>query len=231
MRLPISPQLPKMVSGNMPRDGGHLILSSDEAAQLTKDFETARPLVRRLMETQEFTLGDERWCLWIEDKDLALAFSIPPIKERIQKVREFRSASSAKTTRAYASIPHKFAQRCHKDIDEIIVPKLTTDARGFVTPGFLDGSVIVTDLAFAIFDAQPWVFSILCSSLHAAWVWTVPAGFVLASVIHQTFRTTHFQSLYCQTRKPNCLRSMLGILSALEINILARQLTGFTILT
>jgi hypothetical protein len=177
MKFPVSPQLPKMVSGNMPRDGGHLILSSEEAALLIKNFETARPLVRRLMGTQEFTLGDERWCLWIEDKDLALACSIPPIKERIEKVREFRSASSAKTTRAYASIPHKFAQRCHKDVDAIIVPKLTTGARGFVTPGFLDGSVIVTDLAFVIFDAQPWVFSVLSSSLHAAWARTVSGRF------------------------------------------------------
>ncbi|MBB5052713.1 hypothetical protein HNQ36_002687 [Afipia massiliensis] len=177
MKVPISPQLPKMVSGNMPRDGGHLLLSSEEATQLIRQFEDSKPLIRKLMGTQEFTLGEERWCLWIEDKDFALACSIPPIKERIEKVRQFRSASSAKTTQAYASIPYKFAQRCHKDIDAIIVPKLTTDARGFVTPGFLDGSVIVTDLAFAIFDAQPFVFSILCSSLHAAWARTVSGRF------------------------------------------------------
>jgi hypothetical protein len=62
-------------------------------------------------------------------------------------------------------------------IDAIVVPKLTTDARRFVTPGFIDGSVIVTDLAFVIFDAQPWVFSILCSSLHATWVRTVSGRF------------------------------------------------------
>jgi hypothetical protein len=106
-----------------------------------------------------------------------LACSIPPIEDRIEQVRAFRSASTAKTTRAYATIPHKFAQRCHKDVDTIIVPKLTTDARGFITPGFLDGSVIVTDLAFVIFDAQPYVFGLLCSSLHSAWARTVSGRF------------------------------------------------------
>jgi hypothetical protein len=127
--------------------------------------------------TQEFTEGEQRWCLWIEDRNLDLANSIPPIKDRIEQVREFRVSSSAKTTRAYSTIPHKFAQRCHKDTQAIIVPKLTTDARAFVTPGFIDGGVIVTDLAFVIFDAEPYIFGLLSSTLHSQWVRTVSGRF------------------------------------------------------
>jgi hypothetical protein len=177
VKRPISFQLPKMVSGNMPRDNGHLLMNAEEAARLIKDVPQAKPLIRKLLGTQEFTLGEDRWCLWIDDEDLSLALAIPAIRGRIEKVREFRLQSPAKTTRGYASIPHKFAQRCHKNTSSIIVQKLTTDARGFVTPGFLEGSVIVTDLAFVIFDAEPYVLSLLSSSLHSAWVRTVSGRF------------------------------------------------------
>jgi hypothetical protein len=63
------------------------------------------------------------------------------------------------------------------DVPSILVPSLTTDARGFVTPGFLESDVIVTNLAFVIFDAQPWLFSTLSSSLHATWTRTVSGRF------------------------------------------------------
>jgi hypothetical protein len=176
-KQPISSQFPKMVSGNMPRDGGHLLLELTDAEKIGAAYPEARPLIRRLLGTQEFTHGEQRYCLWIEDKDLDRAVSIQPIRERIERVRQFRSASPAKTTRAYASIPHKFAQRCHRDTQALIVPSLTTDGRGFVTPGFLDGSVIVTNLAFVIFDAEPWLFGVLSSSLHSSWVRTVSGRF------------------------------------------------------
>lgn len=177
VKLPLSDNLPKMVSGNMPRDGGHLLLSNDEAEVLLVNYPQSKPLLRKLFGTQEFTEGVQRWCLWIEDRELELAVSIPPIGDRIEKVRQFRLHSSAKTTRGYATIPHKFAQRCHRDTQAIIVPKLTTDSRPLVTPGFVDGSIIVSDLAFVIFEAAPYVFGLLSSTLHSQWVKTVSGRF------------------------------------------------------
>ena len=176
-KAPLSPQMPKMVFGNMPRDGGNLLLSPDEARDLLDRYPQSEPLLRKLMGTQEFTFGEERWCLWIEDRDLELAKSIPPINDRINKVREFRESSPAKTTRSYSTIPHKFAQRCHKHTQAIIVPSLTTDTRLFVTPGFIDESVIVTNLAFVIFGAEPYIFGLLSSTLHSQWVRTVSGRF------------------------------------------------------
>jgi hypothetical protein len=202
-KTPLSPQMPKMVSGNMPRDGGHLLLSPKEASDLIVQYPQSKPLVRKLLGTQEFTVGEERWCLWIEDGDVELAKSIPPIRDRIEKVREFRSSSSAKTTRAYSTIPHKFAQRCHKDAQAIIVPKLTTDARVFITPGFVDGSVIVTDLAFVIFDAEPYIFGLLSSTLHSQWVRTVSGRFRMgirysSNISYNTFPVPKLSSVLVQ---------------------------------
>ena len=36
--------------------------------------------------------------------------------------------------------------------------------------GYLDSDTIVSNLAFAVYDAQPWVFALLTSKMHMAWL-------------------------------------------------------------
>lgn len=166
---PIS-NVPKMVMGNMARDEGHLILSPEEKERLISDYPESAPLIRRLVGAQEFIKGLDRWCLWIEDEQLNLAKNIPPIRERIQAVYNFRMQSPAKTTRAYAAIPHKLAQRAHKDSDSIIVPSTTSERREYIPMGFVGRSVIATNAMHVVYDAKPYIFGLLSSRIHIAWV-------------------------------------------------------------
>ena len=39
--------------------------------------------------------------------------------------------------------------------------------------GYLDAETVVSDSAFAIYDAETWLFGILTSKMHMAWVRTV----------------------------------------------------------
>ena len=39
--------------------------------------------------------------------------------------------------------------------------------------GLLDGSIIISDAAFAIYEAEPWLFALLNSKMHMAWIRTV----------------------------------------------------------
>jgi hypothetical protein len=172
---PIS-NIPKMVMGNMARDGGHLILSPEEKERLISDYPESDALIRRLVGAEEFIRGSERWCLWIEDEQLNLAKNIPPIRERIQAVYNFRMQSPAKTTQAYAAIPHKLAQRAHKDSDSIIVPSTTSERREYIPMGFVGRSVIATNAMHVIYDAKPYVFGFLSSEMHGVWVRAVAGG-------------------------------------------------------
>lgn len=74
-----------------------------------------------------FINGGLRYCLWIDDKNVNLAYSIPPIKERLEKVMAFRLASKAESTRLYANRPYLFKQRAHIDTDSIIVPSVSSE--------------------------------------------------------------------------------------------------------
>ncbi len=104
-KAPISIQLPKLVSGNMARDGGHLILSTREKECLVSNHPEAERFLRALIGTTEIKQGTRRWALWISDADIEMAASIEPIHERIEAVRLFRLASTAPTTRGYANVP------------------------------------------------------------------------------------------------------------------------------
>lgn len=167
---PLTILFPQMVIGSMARDGGNLILTADEKNVFLNKYPQATSLIRKLFGSHEFIQGSERWCFWIEDDQLELANSFPELKERIQKVYEFRIESTAKTTNAYATIPHKFAQRCSIESNAIIVPSTSSENREYVPIGFLESGTVITNSANAIYDAKPFVFGIISSKVHNIWV-------------------------------------------------------------
>ena len=82
---PIS-DIPEMLRGDMPIDGGNLILSLQEKESLIKKYPESIPLVREFVGADEFLKGKTRWCLWISNNDLKLVKQIPPISRRLELV-------------------------------------------------------------------------------------------------------------------------------------------------
>jgi hypothetical protein len=154
----------------MPRDGGHLILTESEKESLINEYPETHAILRRLSGTNELTGGIIRWCLWIDDSDLELALRIPPIRRRIDNVQAFRLASTAKTTRGYARIPHKFAQRSHKNGRAIIISATSSENREYLPADVCDDRLVVSNAAYAIYGGTLCELSILVSKLHLSWV-------------------------------------------------------------
>jgi hypothetical protein len=88
-------------------------------------------------------------------------------------VKSFRTDSSAKTTNGYANIPHKFAQRAHKDTLSIIIAATSSESREYLPADILDRRSVITNAAYAIYEPAMWEFSIIVSKLHRAWIATV----------------------------------------------------------
>jgi type II restriction/modification system DNA methylase subunit YeeA len=172
-KIVLSGSFPKMVMGSMARDGGNLILSTEEKNDLLINHPTSKEFIRKLYGAKEFIQGKDRFCLWINDNQRSFAENIPDVKRRIENVYNFRIASKAKTTISYASIPYKFAQRGHKETNSIIIPRVSSERRDYVPIGYLNFDEIITDSANAIYDAEPWLFAVLTSKIHMIWVKTV----------------------------------------------------------
>jgi hypothetical protein len=84
--------------------------------------------------------------------------------------------SKAKTTVGYARTPYRFAQRCHQDTTAIVVPKNTVEGISYLTPDFVTGNTITTDLAFVAFTPKLWVLAVLSSTLHRVWAEAISGG-------------------------------------------------------
>jgi type II restriction/modification system DNA methylase subunit YeeA len=169
----ISPNFPKMHFGNMPNDGGGLILVKTEKDELLKQNPEAEIFVKKFLGSQEFIRGQERWCLWIEDKDLNFALSISFIAKRIEITKNHRLKSKDKGTNNLSKRPHQFRDKNTAIKYSIIIPSVSSERREYIPIGFLDEKSIISNLALAIYDAEPWIFAILTSKMHMAWVRSV----------------------------------------------------------
>ena len=167
------PDRPTMLFGNMPRDGGNLLLSSSERAELLSSYPAALPLIKRFIGSEDMIRGNVRYCLWISD-ELSIADGMPPIRARLDAVEAERSKSPAESTRQFAKRPHRFVQiqgvgRRHA----FVVPRVSSERRNYIPVDMVDANTIVADSAFALYDAPLWCFSILSSAIHLSWIGAV----------------------------------------------------------
>jgi hypothetical protein len=172
-KKPIS-SIASMDLGNMPKDGGNLLLSFDEAeAALQEEPHIAR-FINDFVGSQEYVKGIVRRCLWIEDSHVALAANSKLITARLDNVRKMRLASDAVSTQEFADRPHRFKQIQGRGRQwSIVVPKVTSESRPYLPVGLLSSHSIVSDNAFALYDAPLWNMALIASRLHLVWIATV----------------------------------------------------------
>ncbi|MHB1999490.1 MAG: class I SAM-dependent DNA methyltransferase [Solirubrobacteraceae bacterium] len=164
--------LPPMVRGSQPTDGGHLNFSATEREEILSEDRRAEAFMRRYAGAKELLGGGVRYCFWITDADAERALTIGPIARRAEQVRAMRMRGST-VAQAMADRPYRFLQRPHKDGQSILVPLHSSERRKIIPMGFLDSRTVISNAAGAVYDAEPWLFALLQSRMHTAWVGTV----------------------------------------------------------
>lgn len=161
-----------MFGGNIPRDQGNLLLSSEQMRALLEAYPAAAPLIRPIVGSAEFINGLARYCLWITNDQADLAFSIPPIAARLEAIRTYRQNGSERG-RAGLETPYKFERTIIGSQHSIVIPSVSSERRPYLPCGLLDAPVRVSNLALAIYDAPLWHMALIASRLHLVWVATV----------------------------------------------------------
>ena len=173
---PIS-NLPKMITGNLPSDGGNFLLDLEGKARLLAKEPRAESFLKSFTGANEFTNGKSRWCIWIDDDRVQEAMELPELKQIIENVREHRRAAKGSQARSAADTPWKFVFRPHENGYAILVPKVSTSNRDYLPIGLVDDQFIISDLARVIYKPQLWHLSLISSSLHLCWIATVCGRF------------------------------------------------------
>lgn len=165
---PIS-KVPKMSFGNMPLDGGNLLLSNEEKNEFIAREPEAEKFVLPLISAYEFLNGKSRWCLWLVDANPNELKQMPEVLKRVELVKKFRLDSVAPSTQKFAATPTLFRDR-NRPKTFIVVPRVSSERRPYIPFGFFDENSIVSDTCMSIPDGTLYHFGILMSKIHMTWV-------------------------------------------------------------
>jgi len=174
LRKPIC-SVPEMNYGSMANDGGHLLMDSNERENLIQKEPNAEQFIRRFMMGEELINNIDRWCLWLENISPSVLKSMPEVLRRIESVRQNRLASSRKATQDLSKFPSRFGEVRQPGKRFLALPRVSSENRKYIPITFLDPEIIVGDKVYTIEGASVFIFGILISEMHMAWM-KVTAG-------------------------------------------------------
>ena len=178
--------LPALFKGSQPTDGAriklpeggyltrsNLILDEDEKqATLSRDPSIAKWL-RPYVGGDELISGEYRWCLWLKDIQPSDINSSAELQARLARVTEGRLKSPTPSVQEFAQTPWLFTQDRQPNTDYIGIPEVSSETREYVPIGFLPSNVVASNKLQIIPGGQKWLFALLTSTMHMAWMRTV----------------------------------------------------------
>ena len=162
--------VPKIVFGNMPNDGGFLLFNDEEKNTFLLKEPKAERFIRKFVGSQEFINGESRWCLWLKGVAPSDWRGLTEVVKRVEAVKRYRLESPREATRKLAEIPYLFGEIRHPEIDYLLIPSVSSESRRYVPIGYLEKEVIASNLVMFISNASLYQFGILTSAMHMAWM-------------------------------------------------------------
>jgi hypothetical protein len=162
--------VPKIIFGSMPNDGGHLILSDEERTELLLSEPQAEQFIYPFIGAQEFINGIRRWCLWLKHASPTELRAMPEVLNRVNKVKTHRLESPRETTQRLANYPTLFGEDRQPESYYLLIPSASSERRRYVPISFMPREVIASNLCLIIPNATLYHFGVLTSNMHMAWM-------------------------------------------------------------
>lgn len=163
--------VPVLMFGNMPNDGGFLCdFSLEEKNAIVDKYPESELFFKRFVGATEFLNNRERWCLWLKDINPSLIKKVPPVYEAIMAVQELRAKSNRPGTRKLADTPTLFGEIRQTEKNYLLIPRHSSENRRYIPLGYFDYNFICGDANFLIPNASLYHFGILESNVHMAWM-------------------------------------------------------------
>lgn len=165
--------VPEMVNGSKPTDGGNLLLSQTEKDELIRLEPQAEKYIKPFSMGDEFINNIPRYCLWLVDCPPNELRAMPLVLKQIEAVKQMRLTSTDKATQKDAATPTLFqAIRQTKTGYYLALPRVSSENRYYVPIGFLPHTHIAGDKLQTIPNATLYHFGVVTSNMHNAWMRT-----------------------------------------------------------
>lgn len=168
-RSKIIDDVPTMIYGIKPVDGGNLFLDEAQYGEFIRAYPDSKDLIKKVIGGKEFIRNIPRYCLWLKQVSPADLRANQFIMDRVQQVRDFRLASVDAGARKLAERPTEFREM-HNPDHFIVIPRTSSENREYVPMGIFDRDYIAIDSCQTIPDATLYHFGILTSTMHMAWM-------------------------------------------------------------
>lgn len=160
-----------MVYGNMPNDGGFLILTKTERTDLITSTKNVEKYILSFSMGAEFINNIPRYCLWLVDASISEIKSMPEVLRRINAVKSNRLRSTRAATKKLADTPSLFGEiRQPKSGTYLALPRVSSSRRDYIPIGYLPYSHIAGDKLQIISNASLYDFGVLTSEIHMDWM-------------------------------------------------------------
>lgn len=161
--------VPEIIKGSETTDDGHFMLTLEEVNELKTKYPESSKFIRPFVGGGDFINGNVRYCLWLKDAPLNEIRHIPFIQERIERVKNFRLASTKARTRHWANFPTLFSEDRQPTTRYLMFPKVSSEKRAYIPFAYVEPEFIINNTASFIPDASLYLFGILESKMHMAW--------------------------------------------------------------
>jgi hypothetical protein len=161
--------VPDIVFGSMPNDGGNYLFTNQEKKDFILKEPKAKKYFRRIMGADEFLNNRTRWCLWLLNISPEELKEMKEVQKLIQKVKDNRLNSKRQTTRELASFPTMFGEIRQPSTRYIAIPEVSSERRKYIPIGFLEPKIIASNRLKIIPNANLYHFGIIESLMQMVW--------------------------------------------------------------
>ena len=165
-----------------------------EAPDFLADEPRSLTFFRKYIGGDEYINGFHRWILYLADSSPSDLRHLPKIRERIQRVRQYRASSRRPSTIAMSAYPTKVGVDERLSAPFLVLPNTSSERREYIPIGWLTPEVIANQKLRILPDATLAHFALLTSAMHMAWMRVVTGRLesrymYSVGVVYNTFPT------------------------------------------
>jgi hypothetical protein len=159
-----------MMYGNKIVDGGNYLFTAEEKIEFVKLEPNSQKYFKKILSGDEYLNGSDRWILYLNNILPSELNASKYIKDRVNKVKNYRAESTKLQTRNAANTPTIFTEPRQPDSTFLLIPRTSSENRKYIPLGFFTPDYIVNDSCTALPNATLYHFGMLTSLMHMAWV-------------------------------------------------------------
>jgi len=176
LSAPVTAHYGSMANEARPKGDKRPLFFFDDKSEyraFVKNEPTAKRWLKPFVGADELLNDLDRWCLWLEGAKSTDLKSVPEVQKRVDAIRANRQASSRAATKELAKTAHLFGENRQPKKDYLAIPLHSSENRSVVPFRHYKPSTIVGNACAYIEGDDRFIFGILQSYFHMAWVGSV----------------------------------------------------------